>query len=50
VENHSQFERKEGTSGLTCSEFDALLTDALEGLLSPASQLRFDAHRQQCPT
>ena len=50
MENHSQFERKEGTSGLTCSEFDALLTDALEGLLSPASQLRFDAHRQQCPT
>lgn len=50
MENHSQFERKEGTSGLTCAEFDALLTDALDGILSAASQLRFDAHRQQCPT
>jgi len=50
VENHNQFERKEGTSGLTCAEFDALLTDAVDGLLTPASQRHFDAHRQQCPT
>jgi len=50
VENQSQFGRKEGTSGLTCAEFDALLTDALDGVLSASSQQRFDAHRQQCPT
>jgi hypothetical protein len=50
VENHSQFERKEGTSGLTCAEFDALMTDAFDGLLTSTSQHRFDAHRLQCPT
>jgi len=50
VENHSQFDRKEGTSGLTCAEFDGLMTDAFDGLLSPASQRGFDAHRQQCAT
>lgn len=50
MENHSQFDRKEGTSGLTCAEFDAMLSDAFDGLLSSASQRRFDAHRQQCPT
>jgi hypothetical protein len=50
VDNRSQFERKEGTSGLTCAEFDALMTDAFDGLLTPASQQSFDAHRLQCPT
>jgi putative zinc finger protein len=50
VENHSQFGGKEGTTGLSCTEFDALLTDALDGVLGAASQQRFDAHRQQCAT
>jgi hypothetical protein len=35
---------------ITCSEFDSLLSDALDGLLTAASRSRFDAHRQQCPT
>ena len=50
MEDHTQFERKEGASGLSCGEFDALLTDALDGVLSAASRQRFDAHRQQCAT
>lgn len=50
MENHSQFDRKEGTSGLSCAEFDGLLTDALDGLLTAAAKARFEAHRQQCPT
>jgi hypothetical protein len=50
LDNHSQFERKEGTSGLTCAEFDALMTDAFDGLLTSTSRQRFDAHRLQCPT
>jgi len=50
VENHRQFEMKEGTPGLTCAEFDGLLTDALDGALSAAAARRFAAHREQCPT
>jgi len=50
VENPTQFDRTEGKSGLSCAEFDALLTDALDGVLSSVSKQRFDAHRQQCPT
>src|SRR5258708_26615658 len=37
-------------AALSCSEFDSLLSDALDGLLTVASQRRFDVHRQQCPT
>jgi hypothetical protein len=50
VDKNTQFERTEGTPAVTCSEFDSLLSDALEGLLSAASQRRFDLHREQCPT
>ena len=50
MEKNSQFDRTESTSGLTCAEFDALLTDALDGVLSLPSQRRFEAHRRQCPT
>jgi hypothetical protein len=50
VEKHSQFGGPEGTSPVTCSEFDVLLSDALDGVLSAASQGRFDLHRQQCAT
>jgi len=50
VENQNQFERKQSPSGLSCAEFDSMLTDALDGLITPAAQRRFDAHRQQCPT
>lgn len=48
MEQNSQFGNAE--RALTCSEFDALLSDALDGVLSPASQRRFDAHRQTCAT
>ena len=50
MEKNSQFDRTESTSALTCSEFDALLTDALDGVLSAASQRRFESHRERCPT
>jgi hypothetical protein len=33
---------------LACSEFEALLTDALEGQLSDARKASFDAHRRGC--
>ncbi|MGB9233703.1 MAG: hypothetical protein WCC04_04755 [Terriglobales bacterium] len=32
----------------TCSEFEALLMDAMEGTLSEASKTGFDAHRRVC--
>ena len=48
MEHNSQFGNTE--RALTCSEFDALLSDALDGVLTPASQRRFDAHRETCAT
>ncbi len=48
MERNSQFGNTE--RALTCSEFDALLSDALDGVLTPASQRRFDAHRETCAT
>jgi hypothetical protein len=47
---NSQFDAKNSAPELTCSEFEALLTDALDGTLSAASQRRFDLHSQQCGT
>src|ERR1035437_4996725 len=34
--------------GMECTEFEALLSDALEGQLSPARQESFEAHRRVC--
>ncbi len=34
--------------GIECTEFEALLGDALEGQLSPARQPSFEAHRRDC--
>jgi hypothetical protein len=34
---------------MRCAEFEALLTDALDGLLVGAARERFDAHRAECP-
>ena len=48
MEQNSQFGNTE--RALTCSEFDTLLSDALDGVLTPASQRRFDAHRETCAT
>lgn len=48
MEQNSQFGNAE--RALTCSEFDALLSDAFDGVLTPASQRRFDAHRETCAT
>lgn len=50
MDQNSQFDTKNAAPQLTCAEFDALLTDALDGILSATSQRRFDLHRQQCPT
>jgi hypothetical protein len=50
VDRHSQFDAKNAMPELTCSEFDALLSDALDGVLSTASQLRFDLHKEKCAT
>lgn len=35
--------------GFECSEFEALLSDALDGRLSGANKERFDAHKRGCP-
>jgi anti-sigma factor RsiW len=34
---------------MTCSEFVELVTDYLEGRMSPAEVERFDAHLEVCP-
>jgi hypothetical protein len=34
--------------GIECTEFEALLSDALEGQLTPARKQGFDAHRRVC--
>src|SRR5580698_548239 len=34
--------------GIECTEFEALLSDALEGQLTPARKQSFDAHRRVC--
>lgn len=36
-------------SGMPCAEFDALLADALEGVLTGTDQERFQAHAARCP-
>ncbi|HSZ62602.1 MAG TPA: zf-HC2 domain-containing protein [Terriglobales bacterium] len=36
--------------GMECVEFDALLSDALDGPLSPDRQKKFEAHRRVCAT
>lgn len=50
MEKFSQFGSPEDASTLSCSEFDALLSDALDGILNASSQRRFDLHKQTCPT
>lgn len=40
----------EAKSGMQCLEFDALLSDALDGILSPRDRERFEAHRAACPS
>ena len=50
MDQNSQFDRTHGSPELSCAEFDALLTDALDGVLGEASQRRFETHRRQCPT
>ena len=36
-------------AGMQCAEFEALLSDALDGSLSGAQREKFFSHRQQCP-
>lgn len=50
MENHGQFGTTQGSPGLTCSEFDLLLSDALDGVLSDLSRQKFELHRNQCST
>lgn len=41
--------RKSGSqNGLECSQFEALLADALDDVLSPGDQTAFDAHARSC--
>jgi len=40
----------ETKSGMQCAEFDALLSDALDGVLTGANQERFEAHKASCPS
>jgi putative zinc finger protein len=37
-----------GRNGLECTQFEALLADALDGVLSPGDQAAFDAHALSC--
>ncbi len=39
----------ETKSGMQCAEFDALLSDAIEGALTGADLERFEAHQASCP-
>jgi len=39
-----------GHNPMQCAEFEALLTDALDGLLVGGARERFDAHRTECPS
>ena len=39
---------EELTNQINCSEFDALLADALDGNLGGTKRMRFDAHRASC--
>jgi hypothetical protein len=40
----------ETKSGMQCAEFDALLSDALDGALTGADHERFEAHKASCPS
>lgn len=50
MEKNTQLDKPEKVPELTCGEFDALLSDALDGVLAGAAQRRFEAHRQTCLT
>jgi len=40
----------ETKSGMQCAEFDALLADALDGVLTETDYERFEAHKVSCPS
>jgi hypothetical protein len=42
-------ERTHIPSSPACGEWETLLTDALDGLLTPEDQARFEAHKAVCP-
>jgi hypothetical protein len=50
MERKHQSDLTQGSKALTCLEFDALLSDALDGVLSAATQREFELHKEQCPT
>jgi hypothetical protein len=41
---------EESKPGMQCLEFDALLSDAIDGSLGSTERARFEAHRTSCPT
>jgi len=41
---------EESQSGMQCHEFDALLSEVVDGTLAGAELARFEAHRSACPT
>jgi len=40
----------ESKSGMQCAEFDLLMTDAIDGLLTGEQLSRFEQHKTACPT
>src|SRR5215470_10913784 len=40
--------RNDGQNALQCAQFEALLTDALDGALDSSAAARFDDHRAGC--
>ncbi len=40
----------EAKAGMQCPEFDLLLAEAIEGVLSGAEREKFEAHRASCPS
>ena len=40
---------EDSKSGMQCQQFDALLSDALDGTLGAAEMQRFEGHRASCP-
>ncbi len=47
-QNFKDDQKNGGHNGLECSQFEALLADALDGVLSPEDQTAFDAHARSC--
>ncbi len=50
MEDQGKFEQPGEGQNLSCTDFDLLLSDAIDGMLSPARQAGFERHVNTCPT